>query len=163
MGMIDRDRRQIAQLSRWWIKPGSVSSLRRLWVDGVTVVRRGGPNRIGKPTLTSPTTVSIHEPFIIIHNALTSLAVCDVASAQDWYPWLFGRDWLRPMPEVVGWTFPGGELQVYALAQRAGHDSCTLAVDDIEAIVRTPRGARRRHIAAYVQRPSEDGHDHRPR
>jgi hypothetical protein len=43
-----------------------------------------------------------------------------------------------PMLEVVEWTFPGGGgLQVYALAQRAGHGSCTLAVDDIEAIVRT--------------------------
>jgi hypothetical protein len=43
-----------------------------------------------------------------------------------------------PMSEVVEWTFPGGSgLQVYALAQRAGHGSCMLAVDDIEAIVRT--------------------------
>jgi hypothetical protein len=40
-----------------------------------------------------------------------------------------------PMPEVVEWSFPGGgELQVYALAQRAGHGSCTLAVEDIEDI-----------------------------
>ena len=43
-----------------------------------------------------------------------------------------------PMLEVVEWTFPGGGgLQVDALAQRAGHGSCTLAVDDIETIVRT--------------------------
>jgi hypothetical protein len=46
-----------------------------------------------------------------------------------------------PMPEVLEWTFPGGgSLQVYALAQRAGHGSCTLAVDNFEAVVRILEG-----------------------
>ena len=73
-----------------------------------------------------------------INNALASLAVRDIASARDWYQKLLGQVGSMPMPEVVEWTFPGGGgLQVYALAQRAGHGSCTLAVKDIEAIVCT--------------------------
>ena len=73
-----------------------------------------------------------------IHNALASLAVRDIASARDWYQQLLGQVGSMPMPEVVEWTFAGGGgLQVYALAQRAGHGSCTLTVEDIEAIVRT--------------------------
>jgi hypothetical protein len=55
-----------------------------------------------------------------------------------WYEKLLGQAGSMPMPEVVEWTFPGGGgLQVYALAQRAGHGSCTLAVENIETIVRT--------------------------
>ena len=37
------------------------------------------------------------------------------------------------MPEVIEWRFPrGGWLQVYQLPGRAGHGSCTLAVDDLD-------------------------------
>ena len=37
------------------------------------------------------------------------------------------------MPEVAEWKFPGGGwLQVYALPQRAGCGSCTLAVSNLD-------------------------------
>jgi hypothetical protein len=39
------------------------------------------------------------------------------------------------MPEVVEWQFEGGGgLQVYAAPERAGHESCTLVVDDIDDV-----------------------------
>jgi len=41
------------------------------------------------------------------------------------------------MPEVAEWKFPrGGWLQVYQLAQRAGGGSFTLAVTDIDEIIK---------------------------
>lgn len=68
-----------------------------------------------------------------IDNALASVAVTDLAVAERWYRELLGRDGSKPMPEVVEWKFAGGGgLQVYALAERAGHCSFTLAVRDIE-------------------------------
>ena len=40
------------------------------------------------------------------------------------------------MTEVVEWKFPrGGWLQVYQLPERAGHGSCTLAVDSLEETI----------------------------
>ena len=67
-----------------------------------------------------------------IENALASVAVKDLAAAEAWYTKLIGRTGSKPMPEVIEWTLPnGGGLQVYALAERAGQGSFTLAVRNI--------------------------------
>ena len=69
-----------------------------------------------------------------IRNALASLAVADLAAARTWYEQLLGPG-SSPMPEVVEWQFPrGGGLQVYAGPERSGNGSCTIVVDDIDAI-----------------------------
>ena len=69
-----------------------------------------------------------------IDNALASIAVKNLEIAEPWYRALLGQAGSRPMPEVVEWKLPGGGgLQVYALAERAGHCSCTLVVRDIES------------------------------
>jgi hypothetical protein len=69
-----------------------------------------------------------------IDNVLASVAVKDVKAAATWYARVFGRPGATPMPEVAEWRFPrGGCLQIYQLAERAGHGSFTLAVSDIEA------------------------------
>jgi predicted enzyme related to lactoylglutathione lyase len=74
----------------------------------------------------------------VIQNAIASVAVKDVLAAKEWYAALFQRQADScPMPEVAEWKFPrGGWLQVYQLPERAGRCSCTLAVDDIQAIAR---------------------------
>ena len=67
-----------------------------------------------------------------IENALASVAVKDLGAAEGWYTKLLGRAGSKPMAEVIEWTFPnGGGLQVYALAERAGQGSFTLAVRNI--------------------------------
>lgn len=73
-----------------------------------------------------------------IDNVLASVAVADLEAAVAWYARLLGRPAdKRPMAEVAEWSFPrGGVLQVYALAERAGQGSCTLAVSDLEAEIR---------------------------
>ena len=72
-----------------------------------------------------------------IDNALASVAVKDLAIAERWYRELLGQAGSKPMPEVVEWKFPtGGGLQVYALAERAGHCSFTLVVRDIESEIK---------------------------
>ena len=72
-----------------------------------------------------------------IDNVLASVAVKDLNVARAWYSRLLGSDGSSPMPEVVEWRFDGGgSLQVYQLAERAGHGSCTLAVHDIDTEVR---------------------------
>ena len=72
-----------------------------------------------------------------IDNALASIAVKDLEAASVWYEKLFGRPAdSTPMPEVAEWKFErGGWLQVYELAERAGHGSCTLAVSDIAGAI----------------------------
>jgi hypothetical protein len=72
-----------------------------------------------------------------IQNALASIAVKDLKAATEWYGRLLRRSPdSTPMPEVREWKFErGGWLQVYALPQRAGGGSCTLAVDDIDEMV----------------------------
>ncbi len=68
-----------------------------------------------------------------IENALASVAVSDLDVSAAWYSRLLGSAGSRPMAEVVEWKLPGGGgLQVYALAERAGHCSFTLVVRDIE-------------------------------
>lgn len=69
-----------------------------------------------------------------ILNAFASLAVRDLDVARPWYETLFGPA-RQPMPELLEWTTPrGGGLQVYLLPERAGRGSCTVIVDDIDAI-----------------------------
>jgi predicted enzyme related to lactoylglutathione lyase len=74
----------------------------------------------------------------VFQNAIASVAVKDLGTASEWYVRLFQRSPdSRPMAEVAEWKFPrGGWLQVYQLPERAGHCSCTLAVDDIEALAK---------------------------
>jgi predicted enzyme related to lactoylglutathione lyase len=73
-----------------------------------------------------------------IQNAIASLAVKDLKQAAAWYEALLRRPPdSGPMPEVVEWKFErGGWLQVYQQPERAGHGSCTLAVDDVESVTR---------------------------
>jgi hypothetical protein len=67
-----------------------------------------------------------------IENALASVAVKDLATAEAWYTKFLGRAGSKPMAEVIEWIFPnGGGLRVYALAERAGQGSFTLAVRNI--------------------------------
>ncbi len=71
-----------------------------------------------------------------VDNALASLAVDDLDTAQPWYERLLGVPATRPMDTVAEWQFPrGGGLQVYLGPERAGHGSCTLAVSDIDPVV----------------------------
>jgi predicted enzyme related to lactoylglutathione lyase len=72
-----------------------------------------------------------------IQNALASMAVKDLKTATEWYGRLLRRSPdSTPMPEVREWKFErGGWLQVYALPERAGGGSCTLAVDDIDEMI----------------------------
>ena len=69
-----------------------------------------------------------------IANALASVAVKDIKAAEHWYQKVIGRAAdLTPTPELAEWKFPnGGGLQVYALPERAGSCSCTLAVASID-------------------------------
>ena len=74
-----------------------------------------------------------------ITAAFASLAVRDLPAAARWY-----ESWLgpgaSPMPGLMEWQFPGGGgLQVYLGPERAGHCSCTLVVDDIDAAARMLR------------------------
>lgn len=72
-----------------------------------------------------------------VENALASVAVSNLDVAAAWYARLLGSAGSKPMPEVVEWKLPGGGgLQVYALAERAGHCSFTLVVSDIEGEIR---------------------------
>lgn len=73
-----------------------------------------------------------------IDNVLASVAVEDLELSVAWYGQLLGRPAdKRPMAELAEWTFPrGGVLQVYALPERAGQGSCTLAVSDLGAEIR---------------------------
>lgn len=72
-----------------------------------------------------------------IDNAIASLAVKQLSSAQKWYEALLGRvPDSTPMPSVAEWKFPrGGWLQVYELAERAGNGSVTLAVRNLEELL----------------------------
>ena len=69
-----------------------------------------------------------------ITNALASVAVQDIKAAVRWYQKVIGRPAdSTPTPEMAEWKFPnGGGLQVYALPERAGSCSCTLAVASID-------------------------------
>ena len=72
-----------------------------------------------------------------IQNALASVAVTDLRAAQPWYEKLLEQPAAQPMPEVAEWHFErGGGLQIYELPERAGSGSVTLAVDDLDSLIR---------------------------
>ncbi len=76
---------------------------------------------------------------VIIKNVFASLAVTDLEASSRWYEQLLGPG-TRSMAAVMEWQFErGGHLQVYTGAERAGLGSCTLVVDDIDAMVRQLR------------------------
>lgn len=76
-----------------------------------------------------------------IQNALASVAVRDLDSASAWYAQVLGCPGEFPMPEVAEWRFQrGGGLQVYALPERAGQGSFTLAVGDLDEVERKLSG-----------------------
>ena len=79
-----------------------------------------------------------------IDNAIASVAVKDLRLAVAWYEALLKRPAdSAPMPEVAEWKFAhGGWLQVYQLPERAGSGSCTLAVSDIEEVVKHVQSLR---------------------
>ena len=69
-----------------------------------------------------------------ITNALASVAVTNLSASRTFYERLFGRAPDRqPMANVLEWKFEGGgELQVYQLAERAGHGSATFVVTNVD-------------------------------
>jgi hypothetical protein len=74
-----------------------------------------------------------------ITNALASIAVSNLTHSADWYSRFLGGG-NQPMPEVVEWKFErGGGLQIYDAPERSGRSSCTLIVDDIDAVARALR------------------------
>jgi hypothetical protein len=91
-----------------------------------------------------------------ITNALASLAVGDLDAATRWYEALLGPG-SRPMDEVVEWQLEGGGgLQVYVAPERAGHGSCTLIVDDIDAVAERLNSTGLASDAAPVRDPRVD-------
>jgi predicted enzyme related to lactoylglutathione lyase len=74
--------------------------------------------------------------MLSINNAIASLAVRDLSAAMPWYADLLSQEVdSTPMPTLAEWKFPhGGWLQVYEQPERAGSGSCTLAVNNIDAI-----------------------------
>ena len=70
-----------------------------------------------------------------IEHVLAVVPVTDLASSRSWYESLFGRPAdNNPMPNLVEWqVIPGGWVQVFIDAQRAGSGLLNLAVDDLEA------------------------------
>jgi hypothetical protein len=82
-----------------------------------------------------------------IDNALASVGVNNVEAAVAWYEQLLGRPAdSTPMPEVAEWKFKrGGWLQVYQLPERAGQGSFTLAVSNIDEVVRARPETRDRY------------------
>ena len=66
------------------------------------------------------------------------VAVRQLDSAVAWYEQIFGPATARPISGVVEWHFPiGGRLQVYEVAERAGHGSFTVSVTTIVELVAT--------------------------
>ena len=99
-----------------------------------------------------------------IENALASVAVKDLGAAEAWYTKLLGRAGSKPMAEVIEWTFPnGGGLQVYALAERAGQGSFTLAVGNIAERNREAPCHGCGYQRSDVLAARENGDDRRPR
>ena len=74
-----------------------------------------------------------------ITNALASIAVSNMKDSTDWYSAFLGPA-NQPMPEVAEWKFErGGGLQIYDAPERSGRSSCTLIVDDVDAVARRLR------------------------
>jgi glyoxylase I family protein len=72
-----------------------------------------------------------------IAHVLAVVPVTDLARSRPWYESLFGRPAdNNPMPNLVEWqVVPGGWVQVFIDAERAGSTLLNFAVDDLEAHV----------------------------
>ncbi|GAS87406.1 VOC family protein [Mycolicibacterium brisbanense] len=69
-----------------------------------------------------------------IAHVLAVAPVSDLASSERWYQALFGRPAdNNPMPNLLEWqVVPGGWVQVFVDAERAGSTLLNFAVDDLE-------------------------------
>jgi predicted enzyme related to lactoylglutathione lyase len=72
---------------------------------------------------------------VSIQHVLAVVPVSDIAVSRPWYESLFGRpEDNNPMPTLVEWqVVPGGWVQVYHDASRAGSGLMNVAVDDLDA------------------------------
>jgi len=72
-----------------------------------------------------------------IQHVLAVVPVSDLQASSRWYEALFGRPAdNNPMPTLAEWqVVPGGWVQVFADAERAGSGLLNFAVDDLEAHV----------------------------
>jgi predicted enzyme related to lactoylglutathione lyase len=70
-----------------------------------------------------------------IEHVLAVVPVSDVQVSSRWYEALFGRPFdNNPMPTLVEWqVVPGGWVQIFADAERAGSGLLNFAVDDLQA------------------------------
>jgi hypothetical protein len=69
-----------------------------------------------------------------IEHVLAVVPVSNLEKSQQWYQSLFGRPAdNNPMPNLVEWqVIPGGWVQVYIDAERAGSTLVNFAVDNLE-------------------------------
>ena len=83
-----------------------------------------------------------------IEHVLAVVPVSDLQASSRWYEALFGRPAdNNPMPTLAEWqVVPGGWVQVFTDAERAGSGLLNFAVDDLEA-----------HVAELRQRGLEPG------
>jgi glyoxylase I family protein len=74
---------------------------------------------------------------VSIEHVLSVVPVSDLDRANAWYELLFGRPAdNHPMPVLVEWqVVPGGWVQVFVDAERAGSGLLNFAVDDLGAHV----------------------------
>ena len=72
-----------------------------------------------------------------IEHVLAVVPVSDLQESNRWYEALFGRPAdNNPMPTLVEWqVVPGGWVQVFIDAERAGSGLLNFAVDDLETHV----------------------------
>ena len=70
-----------------------------------------------------------------IEHVLAVVPVSDLQAGSRWYEALFGRPAdNNPMPTLAEWqVVPGGWVQVFNDAERAGTGLLNFAVDDLEA------------------------------
>jgi glyoxylase I family protein len=70
-----------------------------------------------------------------IEHVLAVVPVTDLARSRSWYESFFGRPAdNNPMPNLVEWqVVPGGWVQVFIDAERAGSALVNFAVDDLES------------------------------
>lgn len=69
-----------------------------------------------------------------IEHVLAVVPVTELAMSRGWYESLFGRQPdNNPMPNLVEWqVVPGGWVQVFVDADRAGSTLLNFAVDDLD-------------------------------
>ena len=83
-----------------------------------------------------------------IEHVLAVVPVSDLQASSRWYEALFGRPAdNNPMPTLAEWqVVPGGWVQVFTDAERAGSGLLNFAVDDL-------RGTRGRACGSAVWSP----------